>query len=220
MTRIERVLAILGSLLLSSAAWGQDAPDQFEATDSSIQSAPVPDAKSDPADSSASESSAPKTGANSIPAGTPVIFRLEENVNSRTQRKGDWFKIALERPLMLGDATVVPTGTPGMGQVIHSEKSGWGGKAGELIVAGRYLELDGRRIALRGTKLGAAGETNESKAMIATMAVGFAAAFVISGKNADLPAGLLATAKLAEDLDAHVAEPDNIVTQPGDEGTQ
>lgn len=187
MPRISISLCAIATLSLSSTAFAQDTP--------SATAVALPDAAIE------SPAGAPaRATADILTAGTPVVFLLVEAVNSKTHRKGDWFKIALDRALMLGDHTILPAGTPGMGQVVHSEKSSWGGKAGELIVAARYLDFEGRRLNLRGTKLGIAGETNAGKALAATIAVGFAAALVIRGKNADLPAGLLASAKLAEDF--------------------
>lgn len=142
-----------------------------------------------------------------IAAGTLIEIRIEEAVNSKTHKTGDWYAISLAQPIMLGDATLVPAGTPGRGQVVHSAKSGWGGKAGELILAARYLEFGSHRILLRGMKLGGVGANNEGLAFGATVAGGVVAmplVFVLTGKNADIPAGMLATAKLVEALPAEI----------------
>jgi hypothetical protein len=138
-----------------------------------------------------------------LAAGTMIEIRIEEPVNSKTHKTGDWYALSLSQPVMLGDALLIPAGTPGRGQVVHSARSGWGGKAGELILAARYLEFEGRQIPLRGMKLGGVGGNNEGLAFGATVAGGLVAmplVFALNGKNADIPAGLLATAKLAEAL--------------------
>lgn len=140
-----------------------------------------------------------------VPAGTLIHLRIDETINSKTHRTGDWYAISLLQPIMLGDRTLVPAGVTGRGQVIHSAKSGWGGKAGELILGARYLEFDGKRIPLRGMKLGGVGDNNEGLAFGATVAGGLAAmplVFALNGKNADIPAGMYATAKLAASLPA------------------
>lgn len=140
-----------------------------------------------------------------VTAGTPIEIRIDESVNSKTHKIGDWYAISLSRPIMLGEQIIVPAGTAGRGQVVHSAKSGWGGKAGELILAARYLEFEGHRIPLRGMKLGGVGGNNEGLAFGATVAGGLVAmplVFALNGKNADIPAGMLATAKLAEALPA------------------
>lgn len=138
-----------------------------------------------------------------LAAGTLIEIRIDETVNSKTHKTGDWYALSLSQPIMLGERMLVPAGTVGRGQVVHSAKSSWGGKAGELILAARYLEFDGRQIPLRGMKLGGIGGNNEGLAFAASVAGGIVAmplVFALNGKNADIPAGMLATAKLAEAL--------------------
>lgn len=145
----------------------------------------------------------PATPLDHLPAGTIIEIRVDEPVNSKTHKTGDWYAISLSRPIMLGDAILVPAGTPGRGQVVHAAKSSWGGKAGELILGARYLEYDGRQIALRGMKLGGVGDNNEGIAFATMVAGGLVATplvFAINGKNADIQTGMLATAKLTADM--------------------
>jgi hypothetical protein len=135
-----------------------------------------------------------------VPAGTLIHIRVDDNINSKTHATGDWYAITLLQPIMLGDRTLVPAGTAGRGQVVHSAKSSWGGKAGELILGARYLDFEGQRIPLRGMKLGGVGGNNEGLAFGASVAGGLVAMpliFALNGKNADIPAGMYATAKLA-----------------------
>jgi len=151
-----------------------------------------------------------------LPAGTIIEIRVDEPVNSKTHKTGDWYAISLSRPVMLGETVLIPAGTPGRGQVVHAAKSGWGGKAGELILGARYLEFDGRQVALRAMKLGDVGENNEGIAFAASVAGGLVAmplVFAINGKNADIQAGMLATAKLTADL-----FPPPAATTPAPEG--
>lgn len=138
-----------------------------------------------------------------VPAGTPIEIRIDEAVNSKTHKTGDWFAISLSQPIMLGPHILVPAGTPGRGQVVHAAKSGWGGKAGELILAARYLDHAGGRIGLRSLKLGAIGANNETLALATSIAGGVVAmplVFALNGKNADVPAGALAIARLVQPL--------------------
>lgn len=138
-----------------------------------------------------------------IPAGTVIEIRVDEPVNSKTHKTGDWYAISLSRPIMLGDAVLLPAGTPGRGQVVHSARSSWGGKAGELILGARYLDFNGKQVALRAMKLGGVGGNNEGLAFAAVVAGGLVATplvFALNGKNADIEAGMLATAKLSADL--------------------
>lgn len=135
-----------------------------------------------------------------VPAGTLVHIRVDDNINGKTHKTGDWYAITLLQPVMFGDQILIPAGTTGRGQVVHSAKSSWGGKAGELILGARYLDYEGRQIPLRGMKLGGVGGNNEGLAFGASVAGGLVAMpliFALNGKNADIPAGMYATAKLA-----------------------
>lgn len=141
-----------------------------------------------------------------MPAGTMIEIRIDEAVNSKTHKTGDWFAISLSQPLTHEGTTLIPAGTQGRGQVVHAAKSSWGGKAGELILAARYLELNGQQIALRGLKMGARGQSNETVALVAGAAA-TPLTFVITGKNADIASGTLATAKLSAPLALGAAAP-------------
>lgn len=145
-------------------------------------------------------SSAPPAPLTEVPAGTLVHIRVDDNINSKTHKTGDWYAITLLQPIMLGDRELIPAGTTGRGQVVHSAKSSWGGKAGELILGARYLDYEGQQIPLRGMKLGGVGGNNEGLAFGASVAGGLVAMpliFALNGKNADIPAGMYVTAKLA-----------------------
>jgi len=132
-----------------------------------------------------------------VPAGTLVALRVDENLSSRTSRRGDTFSLTLVNDIWSGNRLVVPAGTKGLGQVVHAAGKGFGGRAGELIVTARYLEIEGRRIVLRGFKLAAAGADNAETAAISTAMVPIAGV-LITGTSATIRVGQLAQAKLAE----------------------
>lgn len=140
---------------------------------------------------------APAVAPATIPAGTTIVIRLIDPVSSSTAEQGQFFPIELAEPVMLGDREVLPAGIRGEGQVVHARHRGWGGGAGELILAARYLQWGDRRIALRAFHLGVAGRDGASTSLVATVAVGVVGAFV-TGRSANVPAGSLATARLVE----------------------
>lgn len=175
------VFALLaGSLILSASAVAQPAV---------------------PKEAAPSESPVPVLAmSTSIPAGTLVVVRVDQELSSRFSKRGDTFPITLMNDLWLGNRVVVPMGAKGIGEVIHAAGKGFGGRAGELIVTARYLELDGRRIPLIAFKLGLAGADNSTAAMLTTAAVPIAGMFV-TGTSATIGVGQLAQAKLAEPVD-------------------
>lgn len=132
-----------------------------------------------------------------VAAGTSVTLRIKQPVSSRTAKRGDWFEIELANDIYIEALPVILAGTPGMGQVVHSSPKGFGGRAGELIVAARYLEISGRRLALRKTKFSSAGSDNAGAAIAATIAAPVIGMFV-TGTSVDLPSGGIVVAETAE----------------------
>jgi hypothetical protein len=145
-----------------------------------------------------------------LPALTPLRLRVVGEVSSKTHATGDKVEIVLADPLRLDDRLVIPAGTRGVAEVIHSAKGGMGGKAGELLIAARTLDLQPDvHIPLRSFRLAPiAGKNNEGLAAGLSIAGGVAggiAAMVITGGAARIPAGSEAFAKTAADVDLPVA---------------
>lgn len=143
-----------------------------------------------------------------IPAGSPVIIELVDPVSSRSVKQGDYFPIRLAGPLTLDGRVVVPPGAVGQGQVVDAGRAGALGKPAKLVLAARYLKIDGARIELRAFRLGAAGRDNSNAIMAASFVpyVGMLALFA-KGGEIDVPAGTLGQAKLVADFPAPAAEP-------------
>jgi hypothetical protein len=135
-----------------------------------------------------------------LPAFTPVDIEILTPLNSKTTKMGEFFDIRLAEPIMLDGRIIVPAGAVGQGEVIHSAKARAGGKAGELILAARYIEDRGQKILLRSFKFGATtGKSNRDGALIAGVVVAAPLVLFISGGNVDVPAGTRAQAKTSED---------------------
>jgi hypothetical protein len=131
--------------------------------------------------------------------GAVVEIELAEPVSSRLGKRGDKFALRLHAPVLLDGAVLLPAGTPGVGEIVHADRARGGGKPGELILAARYLELDGVHLPLRGMKLGLTGKDNSDKTMAAAVAIGVFAQF-IHGGEIEIPAGTIARAKLLGDF--------------------
>src|SRR5262245_31868036 len=76
-----------------------------------------------------------------VPALTPVIIRLEEEISTAVHKPGDRFSIVVAEDVRIGEFVVIPSGSKGEGQVVHAARPGAGGKAGELILAARYVRV-------------------------------------------------------------------------------
>jgi hypothetical protein len=134
-----------------------------------------------------------------IPALTAVSIRIDAEVGSKISKSGDTFPISLAAPILIDGKELVPAGTLGMGEVVHAKKGGFGGSAGELVLAARYLQWGDHRIALRSLTLRQTGKDNVGVTSAVAIAAGFPALF-ISGGNATIPSGAVASAKIKEDF--------------------
>ncbi|PKP94476.1 MAG: hypothetical protein CVT77_02000 [Alphaproteobacteria bacterium HGW-Alphaproteobacteria-16] len=146
----------------------------------------------------------------SIPAGTSVEVELAEPLSSKTATQGQRFSIRLAAPLLDGNGrAVLPSGATGEGEVIHARKAGFAGKAGEMIVAARFIRCGPIEVPLGKFRFGgtgtsrsdAAGTVNALGAGAAVLGtVGTLVAFMIQGGQIEIGSGERGVAKLKEDL--------------------
>lgn len=147
------------------------------------------------------EAAAPAPAPRRLPAGLEVHLVLAEEVASNTHARGDFFWMAVARDLVSDDQVVIPAGTPVVGQVVHAAKAGASGKAGELILAARYIDWEGRQIPLRAFRTGspAGGGDRSGTALGVGMVVPFAN-FLVRGRQRVMAEGSVVGARLAEDV--------------------
>lgn len=130
-----------------------------------------------------------------IPALTPVKVRIMSAMDSKTAAIGACFPIALADPIIIDGAVLVPAGAKGMGQVVHAAKARAGGKGGELILAARFVDHAGVRIALRSLEFSKAGKDELDSALAASVALPLAG-YLFSGGNVWVAEGAVASAKV------------------------
>ena len=137
---------------------------------------------------------------------TPVFLSIDEPLESDKTAIGQYFKLSLRQPLEIGGGITIPAGTNGTGQVIHAAKSRAMGKAGELVLAARHLDFDGRRISLRSLRYGSGqGKDNAQTAAIVGIAVSALITPFITGGEVRIPAGTDVWAKVAVDVSFPIA---------------
>ena len=137
--------------------------------------------------------------------GTAVAIEIVDPLSSALLKRGDQFKIRLAEPVTIEGEVVIAAGIEGIGEVVHAERSRAGGKAGELLIAARYLDYRGDKVRLRGLKLGGAGKDNTGTALAVAIAAGPFALFV-QGKEIVIPAGTRAQAKIAQETRISAAD--------------
>lgn len=138
----------------------------------------------------------PATALVTVPALTPVIVRIEDEISSKANKSGDRFRITVAEDVRVGDAVVIPAGSVGEGEVIHAAKRGAGGKAGELIVMARFVRVGDNEIRLRSFALGAAGTDKSVDSLAASLVFG-PFGLIQKGGDAYIVRETLGTAKTA-----------------------
>lgn len=136
-----------------------------------------------------------------IPADTQILVEFTEALSSRTTQTGRLFGLRLVQPIVIDGVEVVPAGTIGGGEVIDAHRSGMGGRQGVLNLSGRYLEIGGQRVRIRGMQVFSAGEDNTREAVNSMIiiggAVGATLGIIIQGGEVEIPAGSRAQARIA-----------------------
>lgn len=145
----------------------------------------------------------PASGFVRIPADTVVDFEIVDALTSKTSRIDQTFAIRLSEPVTLNGKVVLPTGMPGQGQIVHAAKARALGKAGELILAARFLECGATHVALRGFHMGSSGKNKATEMTVAIAAIGPVALplMFVAGGETVVPAGTRAHARLSAAVD-------------------
>ena len=100
---------------------------------------------------------------------------------------------------------------------MHAAKAGFGGGAGELILAARFLDHGGRRIDLRSFRFGQTGHDNTAEAIAVNAVIG-PLGLLVSGGNVTVEPGTVANAKIATDTEFEIFMPQEALadSQQGD----
>lgn len=144
-----------------------------------------------------------------------VELEMTEVVSSKEKSPGQLFLMRVALPVKVDGALVIPAGTAAMGEVVDAAPGGMGGRPGKLILAARYIDLGGSRIALHHFHLGESGKDYGGAAMAVAMTFGIPA-LLISGGNIELPVGTHVTARLARDSDLPPIDSPPASTSPAD----
>lgn len=139
-------------------------------------------------------------GAQTVPLGTSVILEFIDPVNSRSSKVGEKVRLSVAQALEWNGQVVIPEGAPAIGEIIHIAKARAGGKAGELIIAARYIEWGNRQIPLKGFRFGAVGDSRVVESFVLSTVVAAPLGFLVAGGEVEVKPGTRGHAKLKEDI--------------------
>ena len=144
---------------------------------------------------------APVEAAAVLRIGTEVPLRLSEELTTKGKklRVGSRFRLETSEPVIVNGVTVIPAGSPAVGEITDVRNKGMWGKSGRFVARLLYLTANGRQIRLSG------GFDDKGKAggigAVAVSAVVFLpAGFFMTGTSAKVPAGTIVKAFIDEDV--------------------
>jgi hypothetical protein len=133
--------------------------------------------------------------------GTPVPLRLSEELTTKGKklRVGNRFHLETSEPVMVNGVTVIPVGSPAVGEITDVRNKGMWGKSGHLAARLLYVTVNGRQIRLSGAfdDKGVAGGVG---AVAVSAIVFLPAGFFMTGTSALVPAGTVVKAFIDEDV--------------------
>ena len=138
--------------------------------------------------------------------GTEVPLRLMEELTTKGKmlRVGQRFQMQTAGPVIVQGVTVIPTGSPAVGEITDVVNKGMWGKSGHLSGRILYVTVGGRQIRMSGAfdDKGVAGGVGA----VAVSAIIFApAGFFMTGTSARLPAGSAVKGFIDEDVPLSIA---------------
>ena len=159
-----------------------------------IQPAPVQAAPAAPI-----AAPAPTTAVLRVGTEVPLLLRHQLTTKGKQLRVGHRFQLETSEPVMVNGVTVVPVGSPAVGEVTSIRNKGMWGKSGHLAARVLYVTVNGRQIRLTGAfdDKGVAGGVG---AVAVSAIVFLPAGFFMTGTSAMVPAGTIIKAFVDEDV--------------------
>ncbi len=143
---------------------------------------------------------APAANVAMLRTGTEVPLRLSEELTTKGKhlRVGQRFHLETSEPIIVQGVTVIPVGSPAMGEVTDVKNKGMWGKSGHLGARILYVTVNGRQIRLSGAfdDKGVAGTAG----VVGAVAFVPIAGFFVTGTSAKVPMGTIVKGFTDEDV--------------------
>lgn len=128
-----------------------------------------------------------------VPAGTPIVVRMVDEVNSERDNLGQTYRASVDQPVIVNGQTVIPRGSDTIATLINARQSGKIEGRTVLTLDLKTITINGRNYDIVTTGLSqASGSRGERSAKVigGTAAVGaIIGAIAGGGKGAAIGAG-------------------------------
>lgn len=143
----------------------------------------------------------PAAATNVLRTGTPVPLRLIEGLTTKEKaaKINDRVRMEVAESVVVNGVTVIPAGSPAVGELTEVRNKGMWGKSGRLVGRALTVNANGRTIRLSGT-FDSKGGSGTAGAVAVSAIVFVPAGFFMTGKSAELPAGTVVRAFVDEDI--------------------
>jgi hypothetical protein len=100
-----------------------------------------------------------KAAAREIPAGSPIVIRMIDSVDSEVARVGQTFQASLDEAIVAGEQTLVPRGADVVVKLIDDKQAGKLTGSTELTLDLVSIKVDGREVDLKTQSVTQASES-------------------------------------------------------------
>ena len=135
-----------------------------------------------------------------VPGGTPVELMVTKEVDSRSAKERDRFKLRVNAPVMTNGVVAVPVGATAWGEVTYVNGTGAAGNKGRLAAKLLYIDLPGGPLAISGSQ-GTEGKANTAGVVIGVFSFGLLG-LLMKGGNAHFKAGDILTGYISPQAQA------------------
>ncbi len=118
-----------------------------------------------------------------IPAGTPIVVRLQNTVSSRRSRPGDHFEAIVAQPVVVNGKAVIPKNANIRGRVIDARPSGRLHHPGHIALALQSVEVGGKWYEMQSSSMARTGRSHKRRNL----------AFIGGGSGLGAAIGAIAT---------------------------
>ncbi len=144
---------------------------------------------------------APSSNNAVLRSGTEVPLRLSEELTTKGKklRVGQRFRLETAEPVVVQGVTVIPVGSPAVGEITDVRNKGMWGKSGHLGARVLYVTVNGRQIRLSGS-FDDKGKAGGVGAVAVSALVFLPAGFFMTGTSAQVPMGTAVKGFVDEDV--------------------
>jgi len=140
-----------------------------------------------------------------LPEGLAVHLVTKDGISSKDAKKGDPVSFVVRDPVVIGGVTVIPAGSPAVGQVMRARDNGLLGRSGKLEISVSSIDAGGRQIPVRGdrNKKGGSGTVAVVGAAVLFLPLGI----LMRGHEAVIKAGTPVDVYVAQEVQMAAAAP-------------